>query len=269
MQQHGGAVVAATVLLPPSEDPVGLQHSSAIDLDDTKRQSCLPASRCCRQSSACSSLYTIFLPISPHSTETACLSGFPGTPESGRQCSACQGHPHQHMMELMYFHQTSIHLMETHLSDVSPNKVASHHRNSACCHLQAQQMVADNLGLALAVSLSWACRADPRARQMLPLLAFPLLATGDLCSIHRELKSIHLRNLNKERAEIVAEMWLDDGRIPSAAEVGHAVCCVCLCVCLCVRVRLCVCVFVCLCVCICSLAVLLASIHLWTECLAV
>lgn len=80
-------------------------------------------------------------------------------------------------------------------------------------------MVADNMGLALAVSLSWACRNDARARQLLPLLAFPLLATGDLCSIYRELKSIHLRNLNKERAEIVAEMWLEAGRIPSAAEV--------------------------------------------------
>ena len=85
--------------------------------------------------------------------------------------------------------------------------------------LQAQQMIADNMGLALAVSLSYACRNDPRARQLLPLLAFPLLATGDLCSIYRELKSIHLRNLNKERAEIVAEMWLEAGRIPSAAEV--------------------------------------------------
>lgn len=82
-------------------------------------------------------------------------------------------------------------------------------------------MVADNFGLGLAVSLSYACRNDPRARQLLPLLAFPLLATGDLCSIYRELKSIHLRNLNKERAEIVAEMWLEAGRIPSAAEVSQ------------------------------------------------
>ena len=86
-------------------------------------------------------------------------------------------------------------------------------------------MIADNIGLAMAVSLSYACRNDPRARQLLPLLAFPLLATGDLCSIYRELKSIHLRNLNKERAEIVAEMWLDQGRIPSAAEVPASVFC--------------------------------------------
>ena len=104
----------------------------------------------------------------------------------------------------------------------------SHQRHytvsKASCVLQAQQMIADNIGLAMAVSLSYACRNDPRGRQLLPLLAFPLLATGDLCSIYRELKSIHLRNLNKERAEIVAEMWLDHGRIPSAAEVLAAVC---------------------------------------------
>lgn len=90
-------------------------------------------------------------------------------------------------------------------------------------------MVADNMGLALAVSLSWACRNDPQARQLLPLMAFPLLATGDLCSIYRELKSIHLRNLNKERAEIVAEMWLEAGRIPSAAEVLVHMACMALC----------------------------------------
>ena len=82
-------------------------------------------------------------------------------------------------------------------------------------------MVADNLGLALAVSLSYVCRNDPRARRLLPLLAFPMLATGDLCSIYRELKSIHLRHLNKQRAEIVAEIWLEAGHIPSAAEVCH------------------------------------------------
>lgn len=80
-------------------------------------------------------------------------------------------------------------------------------------------MIADNAGLALAVSLTFACRQDPRARRLLPLLAFPLLAVGDLCSIYRELKAIHLHNLNKQRAEILADVWLESGRIPSPAEV--------------------------------------------------
>ncbi|KAL3140715.1 hypothetical protein ABBQ32_005271 [Trebouxia sp. C0010 RCD-2024] len=113
--------------------------------------------------------------------------------------------------------------LATHIS-TQPSFVKNFARQDNLADLtakaQAQQMVADNMGLALAVSLSWACRSDPRARQLLPLMAFPLLATGDLCSIYRELKSIHLRNLNKERAEIVAEMWLEAGRIPSAAEVS-------------------------------------------------
>ena len=80
-------------------------------------------------------------------------------------------------------------------------------------------MIADNAGLALAVTLTFACRNDPRARKLLPLLAFPLLAVGDLCSIYRELKSIHLHNLNRQRAEILADVWLEAGRIPSPAEV--------------------------------------------------
>lgn len=80
-------------------------------------------------------------------------------------------------------------------------------------------MIADNAGLALAVTLTFACRHDPRARKLLPLLAFPLLAVGDLCSIYRELKSIHLHNLNRQRAEILADVWLEAGRILSPAEV--------------------------------------------------
>ena len=43
-------------------------------------------------------------------------------------------------------------------------------------NLQAQQMIADDSGLALAVSLSYACGKGSRARQLLPLLAFSLLA---------------------------------------------------------------------------------------------
>ena len=35
------------------------------------------------------------------------------------------------------------------------------------------------------------------ARRALPLLMFPLLAAGDLLAIYNELRSIHLRTLNK------------------------------------------------------------------------
>ena len=36
----------------------------------------------------------------------------------------------------------------------------------------------------------------------------------------RELRSIHLRTLNRERMEIIAQRWLADGRVPSPQEVS-------------------------------------------------
>ena len=80
-------------------------------------------------------------------------------------------------------------------------------------------MVMDTLGLALAVTLNWVTRHSAASRQMLPLLAFPLLAVGDLTSIYHELKSIHLRSLNRERAELIVAAWLDEGIVPTAQQV--------------------------------------------------
>jgi hypothetical protein len=48
---------------------------------------------------------------------------------------------------------------------------------------------------------------------------FPLLAGGDLWAIRAELRSIHLRTLNKERAEIIAQHWLREGRVPTPRQV--------------------------------------------------
>jgi hypothetical protein len=62
------------------------------------------------------------------------------------------------------------------------------------------------------------CPAEA-SRRALPLLMFPLLAAGDLWSIYRELRSIHLRTLNKERAEIIAQHWLAEGRVPTPRQV--------------------------------------------------
>ena len=80
-------------------------------------------------------------------------------------------------------------------------------------------MVSDNLGLAAAVALAYLSRNALKDPNWLPLAAFPLLAAGDLFSIHRSLKAIHLRTLNKERAELIAHSWLERGRVPSAKEV--------------------------------------------------
>jgi hypothetical protein len=37
----------------------------------------------------------------------------------------------------------------------------------------------------------------------------------------RELKSVQLKTLNTERAEMVTDAWLRTGRVPTAAEVGR------------------------------------------------
>jgi Vitamin B6 photo-protection and homoeostasis len=86
---------------------------------------------------------------------------------------------------------------------------------------QAQQMAVDTLGLAVAVTLSALCaRHSESARRALPLLAFPILAGGDLLAISNELRSIHLRTLNKERAEIIAAEFVESGKVATPENVS-------------------------------------------------
>lgn len=58
------------------------------------------------------------------------------------------------------------------------------------------------------------------ARRLLPLALFPVLACGDLWAIYSELRSIHLRTLNKERAEIIVQHWLREGAVPTPRQVS-------------------------------------------------
>lgn len=82
-------------------------------------------------------------------------------------------------------------------------------------------MAIDTVGLAVAVTLSALCaRRGEALRRALPLAAFPVLVTGDLYSIYRELRSIHLRTLNKERAEIIAAAWLESGSVLTPEQVS-------------------------------------------------
>jgi len=86
---------------------------------------------------------------------------------------------------------------------------------------QAQQMAVDTLGLAVAVTLSALCaRHSEYARRVLPLVAFPFLVGGDLMAISNELRSIHLRTLNKERAEILAEEFVATGHVATPESVS-------------------------------------------------
>ena len=110
---------------------------------------------------------------------------------------------------------------------------------------QAQQMVVDTVGLAACVAImrggaqrvaaktaaagvvaaaTGAVAAAVPATAALPLIFLPMLAVGDLTSIYHELKAVHLRTLNRERAELATEGWLESGRVavPSAEAVAQA-----------------------------------------------
>jgi len=84
---------------------------------------------------------------------------------------------------------------------------------------QAQQMAVDTIGLGIAVSLNMLLRHKEAIRNRLPLALFPFLVSADLYSIYNELRSIHIRTLNKERAELLAQHWVCDQKILSPKEV--------------------------------------------------
>ena len=80
----------------------------------------------------------------------------------------------------------------------------------------AQIVIADNVGLGLAVAASWAAGRRLAAaglsvsplRWGLPLALFPALAVGDLFCISRELRAVCFRTLNVERAGLMAGAYL-------------------------------------------------------------
>jgi glutamate N-acetyltransferase/amino-acid N-acetyltransferase len=84
--------------------------------------------------------------------------------------------------------------------------------------ISAQQVLADNLGLALAVcatGLTGKLKAAGNARIILPLVAFIPLCSIDLYCIYRELKAVQLKTINRERGEIIAEGFVRNGKVPS------------------------------------------------------
>jgi len=87
----------------------------------------------------------------------------------------------------------------------------------------AQQVLADNIGLALGVSvMKFQTKFVPLALQRaVPLALFPILASIDLVSIHKQLKSVQLRTVNKERAEIIAEAFVRENSVASQLEVAE------------------------------------------------
>ena len=60
------------------------------------------------------------------------------------------------------------------------------------------------------------------ARLIIPFVAFITLATMDLYCIYRELKAVQLTTINKERAEIIADHWINHGSVPGTKYVSAA-----------------------------------------------
>jgi len=74
---------------------------------------------------------------------------------------------------------------------------------------QAQHVVADTLGLGLALGMSYVAQGvSPSLRAALPVLSFPVLAAMDICLVHKELRAIDLRTLNLDRAQTIASHWI-------------------------------------------------------------
>jgi glutamate N-acetyltransferase/amino-acid N-acetyltransferase len=74
-------------------------------------------------------------------------------------------------------------------------------------------MVMDTLALAVSATANYVLRHQESRRMLLPLVAFPLCGVADLFCIYHELKAVQLRSLNRERAEMVAEFWLNQGKV--------------------------------------------------------
>lgn len=87
---------------------------------------------------------------------------------------------------------------------------------------QAQHMVVDMVALGVSATTMFLVRNSTRGRMLMPVIAFPLLAVAGITATYYEMKSIELRTLNRERAEMVANEWIASGRIPSTKEVSDS-----------------------------------------------
>ncbi|KNA16261.1 hypothetical protein SOVF_090660, partial [Spinacia oleracea] len=85
---------------------------------------------------------------------------------------------------------------------------------------QIQTVCFDNLGLLLAASLNIMFKNNERLQAGLPFVVYPIFSAIDLCGIYQSLKHVHLQTLTKERLELILDIWVQCGRVPSPAEVS-------------------------------------------------
>ncbi|KAL8528625.1 hypothetical protein ACS0TY_006170 [Phlomoides rotata] len=85
---------------------------------------------------------------------------------------------------------------------------------------QIQTVCFDNVGLLLAATFNILLRNNQRLLVALPFVLYPIFSAVDLFGIYQALKHVHLQTLTKDRLELIINIWIQLGNIPSPAEVS-------------------------------------------------
>ena len=86
---------------------------------------------------------------------------------------------------------------------------------------QAQHVVADTIGLGLALGMSYFANGiSPWLRTALPILSFPVLAGMDIILVHSELRAINLKTLNCDRTQAIASHWVQNREVLQMAKIS-------------------------------------------------
>ncbi|XP_020551737.1 protein root UVB sensitive 4 isoform X2 [Sesamum indicum] len=85
---------------------------------------------------------------------------------------------------------------------------------------QIQTVCFDNVGLLLAATFNILFRNNQRLLAALPFVVYPIFSAIDLFGIYQGLKHVHLQTLTKDRLELIINIWIQQGCIPSPAEVS-------------------------------------------------
>ncbi|KAK7395371.1 hypothetical protein VNO78_15923 [Psophocarpus tetragonolobus] len=86
---------------------------------------------------------------------------------------------------------------------------------------QIQTVCFDILGLMLAALVNMWIESHRRQQAGLHYLIYPFFAAMDLFGIYQGLKHVHLQTLTKDRLEIILRTWIENGYVPSPAEVSE------------------------------------------------
>uniref|UniRef100_A0A7N2KUP3 Protein root UVB sensitive/RUS domain-containing protein n=1 Tax=Quercus lobata TaxID=97700 RepID=A0A7N2KUP3_QUELO len=85
---------------------------------------------------------------------------------------------------------------------------------------QIQTVCFDNLGLLLAAILKILLKNNQSLQAGLPFDIYPIFSAVDLFGIYQGLKHVHLQTLTKDRLEIILNIWIESGYVPSPADVS-------------------------------------------------